>query len=123
MFSLDIPPDWSAAREELREATSRARWKPDLVPDAEVALLELFVNAWRHGGCAAPLVVVLILGSVLRVSVSDDSPVFPTLRDDSDPYAVSGRGLHLVRSLTHRFGTDPRKTGGKRVWFELDAAA
>ncbi|MFH8385027.1 ATP-binding protein [Kitasatospora sp. NPDC018058] len=122
MFSLELPPDWSAAREELREATSRAGWKPDLVADAEVALLELFVNAWRHGGSSAPLVVVVILDGVLRVSVSDASPVLPVQRDAADPYAVSGRGLHLVRSLTHRFGTDPRKAG-KSVWFELDAAA
>ncbi|MEV7775378.1 ATP-binding protein [Kitasatospora sp. NPDC086791] len=34
----------------------------------------------------------------------------------------SGRGLHLVRTLTHRFGADPRKQG-KVVWFELEAAA
>ncbi|ARF80920.1 hypothetical protein GCM10010502_12570 [Kitasatospora aureofaciens] len=122
VFSLELPPDWSVPREELREATSRAGWKPDLVADAEVALLELFVNAWRHGGSAAPLVVVLIIGSVLRVSVSDQNPLFPAQRDDPDPYAVSGRGLHLVRSLTHRFGTEPRKAG-KSVWFELDAAA
>ncbi|WBP89599.1 ATP-binding protein [Kitasatospora cathayae] len=66
--------------------------------------------------------VVLIIGDVLRVSVSDENPVFPTQREDPDPYAVTGRGLHLVRSLTHRFGTEPRKTG-KSVWFELDAAA
>lgn len=122
MFSLELPPDWSAPREELREATSRAGWKPDLVADAEVALLELFVNAWRHGGSEAPIVVVLIIGEVLRVSVSDGSPVLPAPRDDSDPFALSGRGLHLVRSLTHRFGTESRKTG-KSVWFELDAAA
>ncbi|MFJ9843719.1 ATP-binding protein [Kitasatospora sp. NPDC101155] len=118
MFSLELPPDWSSAR----EATSRAGWKPDLVADAEVALLELFVNAWRHGGSPAPIVVIVVLDGVLRVSVSDASPALPIQRDGSDPYAVSGRGLHLVRSLTHRFGTDPRKSG-KSVWFELDAAA
>ncbi|MEU9041022.1 MULTISPECIES: ATP-binding protein [unclassified Kitasatospora] len=122
VFSLELPPDWSAAREELREATARAGWKPDLVADAELALLELFVNAWRHGGSPSPLVVIVVLDRVLRVSVSDASPVLPLQRDDSDPYAVSGRGLHLVRSLTHRFGAEPRKSG-KSCWFELDAAA
>ncbi|WP_045695272.1 ATP-binding protein [Streptomyces rubellomurinus] len=122
MFSPSLPPDWSAAREELREATSRAGWKRDLVADAEVALLELFVNAWRHGRSPAPIVVIALLDRVLRVSVSDANPLFPVQRDDSDPYALSGRGLHLVRSLTHRFGTDAREAG-KSVWFELDAAA
>ncbi|WP_406201065.1 ATP-binding protein [Kitasatospora sp. NBC_01560] len=117
------PPDWSAAREELRALLSAACWPADLVADAELALCELFVNAWRHGRSPAPLVVVLLLNTTLRVSVADDSPVLPEPRTSADPYELSGRGLHLVRSLTHRFGSDPRKHGGKSVWFELDAAA
>ncbi|MEE1823271.1 ATP-binding protein [Streptomyces sp. BE20] len=59
---------------------------------------------------------------MLRVSVSDGSPDLPEQRAYADPYAVSGRGLHLVRSLTHRFGADPRRQG-KSIWFELDSAA
>ncbi|KJY33259.1 regulatory protein, partial [Streptomyces sp. NRRL S-495] len=46
----------------------------------------------------------------------------PEPRISADPYAVSGRGLHLVRALADRLGVDPTKTG-KVVWFELDAAA
>ncbi|MFD4658276.1 ATP-binding protein [Kitasatospora sp. NPDC058444] len=122
MLPHELPPDWSAAREELREATARAGWKPDLVADAEIALLELFVNAWRHGGSSAPLVVIALLDRVLRVSVSDGNPLLPVERDDPDLYAVTGRGLCLVRSLTHRSGAEPRKSG-KSCWFELDAAA
>ncbi|MFF7989225.1 ATP-binding protein [Kitasatospora xanthocidica] len=125
MFPLELPPDWSASREELRVAMARAGWKPDLVADAELALLELFVNAWRHGGSPAPLVVIVVLDGVLRVSVSDGSPALPVQRDGSDGsdlHALSGRGLCLVRSLTHRFGADPRECG-KSVWFELDGAA
>ncbi|MEU6233258.1 ATP-binding protein [Kitasatospora sp. NPDC047058] len=117
------PPDWSAAREELRATLTAAGWPDDLIHDAELALHEIFVNAWRHGGSPAPLVVVLLLNRTLRVSVADDSPAFPEPRLSADPYELSGRGLHLVRSLTHRFGADPRKHGGKSVWFELDAAA
>ncbi|MGW4892002.1 ATP-binding protein [Kitasatospora sp. NPDC004240] len=117
------PPDWSAAREELRDVLSWADWPDDLIRDAELALHELFVNAWKHGGSAAPTVVVVLIGGrTVRVCVSDDCPVLPEPRLSADPYEVSGRGLHLVRSLTHRFGADPRKPG-KRVWFELDSAA
>ncbi|MFJ3791875.1 ATP-binding protein [Kitasatospora sp. NPDC090091] len=116
------PPDWSAARHELREALTFSNWPPDTIADAELALHELFVNAWKHAGSQAPLVVVLLLNRTLRVSVTDDSPVLPEPRTSSTPYELSGRGLHLVRSLTHRFGADPRKNG-KSVWFELDAAA
>ncbi|MFJ9953044.1 ATP-binding protein [Kitasatospora sp. NPDC091207] len=116
------PPDWSAARHELREALAASGWPPDVISDAELALHELFVNAWRHAGSQAPLVVVILLNRTLRVSVADDSPTLPEPRTSADPYELSGRGLHLVRSLTHRFGADPRKNG-KVVWFELDAAA
>ncbi|MGW2542950.1 ATP-binding protein [Kitasatospora sp. NPDC001574] len=122
MFPLGLPPDWSAAREELRGALARAGWPLDTVADAELALHELFVNAWKHGGSPAPLVVVVLLDGMLRVSVSDGSPDLPEQRASADPYAVSGRGLHLVRSLTHRFGADPRRQG-KSIWFELDSAA
>jgi hypothetical protein len=34
--------------------------------------------------------------------------------------AVSGRGLHLVRSLSTRVGLDDDPDGGKVVWFEVD---
>ncbi len=68
------------------------------------------------------MVVVLLANHTLRVSVSDDNPDLPEERPCSDPYELSGRGLHLVRSLTHRFGAAPRRTG-KSIWFELDAAA
>ncbi|GAA1965819.1 ATP-binding protein [Kitasatospora viridis] len=123
------PPDWSAARHELRDLLTAAGWHSDLIADAELALHELFVNAWKHGGSPAPTVVVVLLAShayrTLRVSVADDSPALPDHRTTTptDPYEPSGRGLHLVRSLTHRFGADPHKRGGKRVWFELDAVA
>ncbi|MFE9424591.1 ATP-binding protein [Kitasatospora sp. NPDC006697] len=115
------PPDWSAAREELRDLLVTAGWPDDLVRDAELALHELFVNAWKHGGSPAPVVVVALrTRRTLRVSVADESPVLPEQRTGSaDPYELSGRGLHLVQSLTHRFGTAPAKRG-KRVWFELN---
>jgi anti-sigma regulatory factor (Ser/Thr protein kinase) len=106
-------------------------WDEHLVEDAELALHELFVNAWKHGGSLAPLVVVALLADpvrglcTLRVSVADDGPALPEQRTEAapDPYAESGRGLHLVRSLTHRFGVEPRTHGGKSIWFELDSIA
>ncbi|MFG3053780.1 ATP-binding protein [Kitasatospora sp. NPDC048239] len=119
------PPDWSAAREALRDVLAAVGWPDDLIRDAELALHELFVNAWRHAGSPAPTVVVSLLADrTVRVSVADDSPVLPEPRTSADPYELSGRGLHLVRSLTDRFGAAPLKRGkGKFVWFELDAVA
>ncbi|MFF0412110.1 ATP-binding protein [Kitasatospora sp. NPDC004745] len=120
-FTSPEPPDWSAAREELRDLLSSSGWPPDVIFDAELALHELFVNAWKHGGSPAPLVVLALLDKRLRVSVCDGSPNLPEQRDSADPYELSGRGLQLVRSLTHRFGADVR-TRGKSIWFELEAA-
>ncbi|SDT78885.1 Anti-sigma regulatory factor (Ser/Thr protein kinase) [Streptomyces sp. TLI_053] len=122
MSTLPLPPDWSLAREELRAVLVRAGWSDGAFRDAELALCELFVNAWKHGGSLAPLVVVVLLEGKLRVSVADGCPNLPEQRTADGPYALSGRGLHLVRSLTDRFGADPRRSG-KSVWFELDAAA
>ncbi|TYC71929.1 ATP-binding protein, partial [Streptomyces sp. CB01881] len=95
---------------------ARAGWDFESIADAELALAELIVNAWRHGGTTSPVVLVLILGRTLRVSVSDDSTDFPEQREPCE-FAESGRGLRLVQGLTHRWGTEPQKHG-KSVWFE-----
>ncbi len=116
------PPDWSAARNELRALLLTSGWHPDTIHDAELALHELYVNAWRHADCLAPRVIVVLHAHTLRVSVCDDCPDLPAPRVSEDPYEVSGRGLHLVRALTHRFGADTHKNG-KATWFELDSAA
>ncbi|MFF3005114.1 ATP-binding protein [Kitasatospora sp. NPDC057940] len=117
------PPDWTAARTELCDLLATAGWPPPTISDAELALHELFFNAWKHAGSLAPLVVLSLLNHRLRVSVCDDSQTLPPEPcAPVDPYALSGRGLHLVRSLTHRFGADLRKQG-KAVWFELQLDA
>ncbi|MER7708939.1 ATP-binding protein [Kitasatospora sp. NPDC097605] len=116
------PPDCTAVRAELRSILHTAGWRPDTIDDAELALQELFINAWQHGDCPAPGVLVSLIPTTLRVTVCDNCPVLPEPRLPADPYALSGRGLHLIQALTHRFGATPTKTG-KITWFELDAAA
>ncbi|MFE6869668.1 ATP-binding protein [Kitasatospora sp. NPDC057692] len=116
------PPDCSIARTELRAILRSAGWPPDVIADAELAFHELYINAWQHAGSPSPAVLVSLQPAVLRVAVCDGCPDLPESRVSADPYAVSGRGLDLVRALTHRFGVEPVKTG-KVTWFELDAAA
>ncbi|MFF2662665.1 ATP-binding protein [Kitasatospora sp. NPDC058032] len=117
------PPDCSTFRAELRANLRSAGWPPDIIADAELAFHELYINAWQHAGSPAPSVLVFLRPATLRVAVCDDSPDLPPEpRTSTDPYATSGRGLHLIRALTHRFGAHPTKTG-KVIWFELDAAA
>ncbi|MFB6892184.1 ATP-binding protein [Kitasatospora sp. NPDC056327] len=114
-------PALALSREVLRSAMSHVGFRPDVIADAELALAELIVNAWRHGRTASPVVLVLVLGRTLRVSVGDDSSDLPDPRPPAG-LAESGRGLQLVQGLTHRWGAEPQKRG-KLVWFELDHAA
>ncbi|MFB6893465.1 ATP-binding protein [Kitasatospora sp. NPDC056327] len=116
------PPDCSTVRTELRSLLRSAGWRAEAIDDAELAFQEIFVNAWLHGRCPAPAVLVSLRPTLLRVAVCDNCPDLPEPRRPSDPYALSGRGLQLVRALTHRFGSDPTRTG-KVTWFELDRAA
>ncbi|MEU8920973.1 ATP-binding protein [Kitasatospora sp. NPDC048545] len=116
-------PSLTLSRDALRDGMTRAGWPPASIADAELALVELIVNAWRHGGTTSPVVLILFLADTLRVTVSDRSPSLP----EQQPLSVlaeSGRGLQLVAGLTHRWGVDPQHLG-KSVWFELqlDGAA
>ncbi|MDQ1724287.1 MAG: hypothetical protein QOG52_1315 [Frankiaceae bacterium] len=80
---------------------------------------ELVTNAVLHA--RTPICVALELrGNGLRMSVADHSPHRPTVRS-YDTESTTGRGLHLVDVLAHRWGLEERP-GGKAVWCELIAA-
>ncbi|MFD7578564.1 ATP-binding protein [Kitasatospora sp. NPDC059817] len=104
----------------MRDVLIRAGWDPEVIFNAELALAELIVNAWRHGETPAP-VVYFSLTRTLRACVADESDALPAPRAPTG-FAESGRGLQLIEGLTHRWGVDPQKRG-KSVWFELDSLA
>jgi anti-sigma regulatory factor (Ser/Thr protein kinase) len=81
---------------------------------------ELVTNAIVHGRSGAIVDAELVAG-VLRVAVTDDSPA-PLPEVDLHPRtsAEGGRGLLIVSLLASRWGINPA-SGGKAVWFELDA--
>ncbi|MFD4658418.1 ATP-binding protein [Kitasatospora sp. NPDC058444] len=114
-------PSLTVSREVLRDAMLRAGYPTPAIGDAELALMELVVNAWRHGLTASPVVTVVYSGRTLRVTVADRSSELPQPQKAS-MLAESGRGLQLVEGLMHRWGVEPQKLG-KRVWFELDSVA
>ncbi|MFD8082085.1 ATP-binding protein [Kitasatospora sp. NPDC059722] len=114
-------PSLTLSREALREAMAKAGWPPSAIADAELALVELIVNAWRHGETTSPVVLIVFLRNTLRVTVADRSATLPEPRNPS-ALSETGRGLQLVKGLTHRWGVEPQKLG-KTVWFELDGAA
>ena len=82
---------------------------------AELLASELVTNALLYSN--GPISVRLMRDRTLLCEVYDASEEVPQLRaagHDDD----GGRGLHLVKELSHRWGTS-RTTGGKSVWFEL----
>ncbi|MFF2074814.1 ATP-binding protein [Kitasatospora sp. NPDC058162] len=115
-------PSLALGRQSLQDAMLRLGWAPSPIFDAELALGELLVNAWRHGNTPAPVLQILAISPItLRVSVFDESPVIPHPCTPS-LLAESGRGLQLVEGLTSRWGVEPQKRG-KAVWFECDRDA
>ncbi|MFF9643283.1 ATP-binding protein [Kitasatospora aureofaciens] len=117
-------PTLTLARQSLQDAMTRLGWPSSSTFDAELALGELIVNAWRHANTPAPVVQILaVTARTVRVGVSDESPVLPEMQP-LNLLAESGRGLQLVAALTSRWGIDPQKRG-KTIWFEceLDGAA
>ncbi|MFH9351440.1 ATP-binding protein [Kitasatospora sp. NPDC017646] len=111
-------PSLTLSRDTLHDTLTLVSWPASLIADAQLCLVELISNAWRHGDTPSPGVVILLRDNTLRVGVSDRSCALPEPRS-LDPLSESGRGLHLVAGLTHRWGVSPQQLG-KIVWFELD---
>ena len=110
------------ARRHLRRTLERSpagAGVPEAVAaDAEVCLSELVTNALLHAG--TDLVVrVGLTPAVLRLEVSDGSPVVPQWVPRSLT-ASTGRGLRLITALSVARGGDVHPDGrGKTVWCEL----
>ncbi len=88
----------------------------DLVDAAGLLVSELVTNAVVHARTDVTLHVMIRHG-VLRIEVTDGSPVVPTPRRPSG-LAGTGRGLQLVDRLANRWGVQ-KSRGGKTIWFEL----
>ena len=84
---------------------------------AELCVSELVTNAVLHA-VTDVAVVVDVTDRRFRVTVVDGSTGEPRLRPLA-PDSVTGRGLHIVAALAHRWGFAVHPAG-KAVWFELD---
>ncbi|MBP2325184.1 hypothetical protein JOF56_005569 [Kibdelosporangium banguiense] len=82
--------------------------------DAVLIMSELVTNALLHG-CGVPVLRLSGTSWRLRIEVSDDSPVPPTIRTAG---ADGGWGLRLIDEMSLNWGTSPRGIG-KVVWCEL----
>jgi anti-sigma regulatory factor (Ser/Thr protein kinase) len=115
LFLAANPEAPGQARRYVNETLST--WgRPDLGDQTALAVSELVTNAFLHG--QGTITLTLRLSDVLRIAVYDSGPGQPAVRQYSST-ATTGRGLHLVGSLTDRWGTTPDGQG-KWVWFEVD---
>ncbi|GII05045.1 hypothetical protein Pta02_70530 [Planobispora takensis] len=101
-------------------------WRLDeLSENMELVVSELATNAIRHGLRLArshvgePVRLSLIRrGTLVTCALNDPGAGSPTLRDPS-PMEVGGLGLHIVESLSARWGWAPLAPYGKIVWAVL----
>jgi hypothetical protein len=104
--------------------TTLRRWGlAHLGNDVGVVVSELLTNAIRHAlprpaGCAtaAPIRIGLLdPGPCVLCAVADPSDEIPVVREP-DYLAESGRGLHVIASLSERWGWTAPSRNGKLVW-------
>jgi anti-sigma regulatory factor (Ser/Thr protein kinase) len=120
--TFDIPRDStapSAARcaiEALNDCIA-----PDVVPDVKLLVSELITNSVKYGGEGeVTLKVEAEDPRKLRVEVIDQGVGFVPVPRDRPATDVGGWGLHLVRTLSNRWGV---YEGSTHVWFEIDRTA
>ena len=117
--TFDIPRDAGApgaARSAIDGLTGRIA--PDVVPDVKLLVSELITNSVKYGGEGE---VHLQLRSEheghIRVEVVDQGSGFIPVARDRPATDVGGWGLHLVETLTDRWGVHE---GSTHVWFEIE---
>jgi anti-sigma regulatory factor (Ser/Thr protein kinase) len=117
--TIDIPRDPSApghARRAIEDLNGRIA--PDVIPDVKLLVSELITNSVKYGGNGAvSLKVETDDPSKLRIEVIDQGAGFVPVARDRPKTEVGGWGLHLVQTLSDRWGV---YEGSTHVWFEID---
>ena len=107
-----------SARQFVADVLGRWGHAGSLLDNAQLVVSELATNAIVHARCAF-WVEVRARGAGVRLSVRDESPARPMMRDGGQ-LAPSGRGLRLVAALAGDWGVD-LDADGKTVWADLGA--
>lgn len=90
----------------------------DVIDDASLLATELLSNAVKQGTGSVELRVEAEDG-LLHVAVHDHAEGKPVV-NHAGPASPNGRGLWIVQSIAHNWGTDSDgEEPGKTVWFEL----
>ena len=118
---FDIPRDTKAPA-AARRAIERLghRIAPDITPDVQLLVSELITNSVKYGRQGAvTLKVETESPRRLRVEVVDQGVGFVPVARNRPATEVGGWGLHLVETLSDRWGV---YEGSTHVWFEIDRA-
>jgi anti-sigma regulatory factor (Ser/Thr protein kinase) len=94
---------------------------PEAADRARLLVSEVVTNAVRHGaGERVRILLDGVQGSELRCEVVDEGEGFVPRARDKPATVEGGWGLHLVETLSRRWGV---REGSTHVWFELAAQA
>jgi anti-sigma regulatory factor (Ser/Thr protein kinase) len=118
-LSIDIPRDRTAPAAARRAvATLSGAVAPDLIPDVTLLVSELVTNSVKYGGEGAVRLQIDADGPrKLRAEVIDQGANFVPVARDRPATEVGGWGLHLVQTLSNRWGVHE---GSTHVWFEIE---
>jgi anti-sigma regulatory factor (Ser/Thr protein kinase) len=90
---------------------------PQLMADGKLLVSELVTNSVKYGGDGQIHLAMRSDGRRhLHVDVVDEGPGFEPAARDRPAAEVGGWGLHLVRTLSDRWGI---RAGTTHVWFEI----
>jgi anti-sigma regulatory factor (Ser/Thr protein kinase) len=117
--SFDIPRDAGAPRAARRAIEGlNGRIAEDVVADVKLLVSELITNSVKYGGNGeVTLKVEAEDPRKLRVEVIDQGVGFVPVARNRPATEVGGWGLHLVQTLSDRWGV---YEGSTHVWFEID---
>jgi anti-sigma regulatory factor (Ser/Thr protein kinase) len=91
---------------------------PEVVSDVKLLVSELITNSVKYGDNGdVRLVVEASSPTTIRVEVIDQGSGFVPVARDRPATEAGGWGLHLVETLTDRWGV---YDGSTHVWFEID---
>jgi anti-sigma regulatory factor (Ser/Thr protein kinase) len=118
-FVIEIPRDHHAPA-AARRAVERldGRVDDDLIPEIKLLVSELITNSVKYGGEGTiTLKVDADPPRKVRAEVIDQGIGFVPVARDRPATEVGGWGLHLVQTLSNRWGVHE---GSTHVWFEIE---
>ena len=118
-ITVDIPRDQRApanARRAVDDLSGKVA--DDVIPDVKLLVSELITNSVKYGGTGeVDLIVRSEAPEHVYVEVVDQGIGFIPVARDRPATDVGGWGLHLVQTLSNRWGVHE---GSTHVWFEID---